>query len=106
MRMKNFFSTAYNMNNNKIGKEVIRRVEELHLILVDQSGSRKGRRSVLTELNKILVTDISRQTRLPITIKFNDAQACYDRIILSVASLEIDGVSRAIALGNCVTRNI
>ena len=85
---------------------MIRGVEELNLIPEDQSGSRKGRRSVLTALNKILVTYISRQTQLPITIKSNDAQACYDRIILLAASLEIDGVSRAIPLENWVTRNI
>ena len=76
------FSAAINMNNNKIGKEVIRREEELHLIPEDQSGSRRGRRSVLIALNKVLVIDISRQNRLPLTINRNDAQACYDRIVL------------------------
>ena len=33
MRSKQFFSTDFNMNNKKKGKEVIQRAEELHLIL-------------------------------------------------------------------------
>lgn len=82
MRTIQLSSAAINMNNNKIGKEVIRQAEELHLIPEDQSGSRRGRRSVLTALNKILVIDISRQNRLPLTINMNDAQGCYDRIVL------------------------
>ena len=62
MRTVQLFSAAFNMNNKKIGKEVIQRAEELNLIPKNQSGSRKGRRSVLTALNDFLVIDISRQT--------------------------------------------
>ena len=41
MRTIQLFSAAFNMNNKKIGKEVIRRAEELRLIPKDQSGSKK-----------------------------------------------------------------
>ena len=82
MRTIQLFSTTFNMNNKKIGKEVTRRSKELNLIPNDQDGSRKHRRSVLTAINKVIVTDISRQMRLPLTITSNDAQACYDRIVL------------------------
>ena len=37
------------------------RAEELQLILEKQSGSRKNRRSVLTAVKNVLVTNISRQ---------------------------------------------
>ena len=60
VRTIQLFSAAFNMNNKKIGKEVMRRAEELNLIPDDQDGSRKYRRSVLTALNKVIVTDISR----------------------------------------------
>ena len=42
IRTIQLFSIAFNMNNNKIVKEVIRRAEELRLIPKDQSGSKKG----------------------------------------------------------------
>ena len=72
MRTIQFFSVAFNVNNKKIGNEVIQRVKEYNLILEEQLGSRKGRRSVLTVLKNNLVTEISRQTRLPLTINSND----------------------------------
>ena len=46
----------------------------------------------MTALNKVLVIDISRQTRLPLTINSNDAQACYDRIVLWIASLALQRI--------------
>lgn len=56
------------------------------MIPEEQSRSRKHRRSGLAASNKVLVTDISRQLRLRLrlrlTITSNDAQACYDRIVL------------------------
>ena len=53
----------------------------------------------MTALNKFLVTDISRQTRLHLRINSNDAQACYDRIILWIESLAIQriGLSEEVA---------
>ena len=71
---------------------MIQRTEELHLIPEEQLGSRKGRRSVLTTLNKVLVTDIPRQTRLPLRINSNDAQAWYDCIVLWIASLALQRI--------------
>ena len=82
MRTIQLFSAAFNMNNKKIGKEVMRQAEKLDLIPDDQNGSPKHRRSVLTALNKVIVTDISRQMRLLIPITSNDPQACYYYIVL------------------------
>ena len=78
--------------NNKIGKEVIQQTEQLQLIPEEQSGSRKGRRPVLTALNKVLVTGISQQTRLFLTINNNDDQACYDCTVLWIASLALQRI--------------
>ena len=54
------FSAAFNMNNTQLGKEFMRRAEELNLIPDEQSSSRKNKRYILTALNKVLVADISR----------------------------------------------
>ena len=70
------------MNNKKIRKEVIRRAEELHFNPEKQSSFRKNRRSILTALNNVLVTDISRQMRLLLRINNKDTQECYDRIVI------------------------
>ena len=75
------------MNNKTIEKEVMRQAEKLDLIPDDQNGSRKNRRSVLTALNKVIVTDISRQMRLPLSMISNDTQACYDRIVIWMQNL-------------------
>ena len=67
----------------------MRRAEEFNLMSNEQLGSRKNRPSILIALNKILVISISRQMRLPLTINSNDAQACYDRIVLWIESLAL-----------------
>ena len=67
----------------------MRQTEELDLIPDDQNGSRKKRRSVLTALNKVIVTDIYWQMRLPLSMTNNDAQACYDRIVIWIQNLRI-----------------
>ena len=87
MRTIQLISAAFNMNKKKTGRYVLQRAEELHFIPEEQSGSRNNRRTVLTALNKVLVTDIYRQLRLPLTVTSNDAKAYYDRIVLPVASL-------------------
>ena len=77
----------------------MRQTEELDLIPDDQNGSRKNRRSVLTALNKAIVTDISRHIQLPISITSNDVQACYDRTVLWIASMSLQriGLSQEVA---------
>ena len=40
----------------------------------------------------MLVTDISRQARLPLTVNNNDTEASYDRIVLWIASLTLQRI--------------
>jgi len=70
----------------------MRRTEGLQLLPEEQSSLWKIRRSVLTALNKILVTDFSRQSRLLLTINSNDDQAYHDRIILWIASFTLQKI--------------
>ena len=70
MRIIHLFFTAFNINNNKIGKEVMRRAERNNQV----PGKIEG--SILTTLNKLLVTEIFRKMRLSLTINSNDAKVC------------------------------
>jgi len=49
---------AFNMNNKKTGREGMALAEKLKLLPDEQAGSRKGHRSNLTALNKVLTNDI------------------------------------------------
>ena len=92
MRTIQLFSAAFNMNNKKIGRNVMQQAEELDLIPNDQNGSRKNRRSVLIALNKVIIIDISQQMRQPITITSNDDQSYYDCIVLWIVSLALQRI--------------
>ena len=70
----------------------MRQAEALDLILNDQNDSRKNRRSVLIALNEVIVADIAQYMRLPLSITSNDAQACYDRIVLWIESLSLQRI--------------
>ena len=89
MRTIQLMPAAFNMNNKKTGKEAMRRAETLQLLPDEQAGSRKGHRSILTALNKVLTNDLIRARRLPAVMIFNDAKSCYDRIVLWLAALAL-----------------
>ena len=74
MRTIQLMPSAFNMKNNKMGKEVVELAEKLNLLPDEQAGSRKGHRSNLTALNKVFTTDLIRARRLPSIIIFNDAK--------------------------------
>ena len=80
---------AFNMNNKKTGRDVMALAEKLDLLPDEQAGSRKGHRSNLTALNKVLTNDLIRSRRLPTIIIFNDAKSCYDRVVLWIAAISL-----------------
>jgi hypothetical protein len=53
-----------------------------------QNGSRRGKMAISTVLLKRLSYDIIRQTRMDACMFDNDATACYDRMIPSIAMLK------------------
>ena len=89
MRTIQLMPAVFNMNNKKTGIEVMALAEKLNLIPDEQAGSRKGHRSNLTALNKVLTNDLIRSRRLPTIIIFNDAKSCYDRIVLWIAAIAL-----------------
>jgi hypothetical protein len=61
--------------------------KEKGILAWKQYGSRKYRTAIECALNKVLMFDILRQTKLPGGICSCDLKSCYDRIVHSFASL-------------------
>ena len=66
-------SVQYEQQKN--GREFMAKAEALNLIPKEQTGSRKGHRSNLTALNKVISNDFIRARRIPSIITFNDAKS-------------------------------
>ena len=60
----------------------------------------------MTALNNFLVTDISRQTRLHLRINSNDAQDCYDPIVLWISSLALQRVGSSTEAAFSMTKTL
>ena len=69
-------------------KKMVHIAEKAKAITDEQYGGRKGRRAQSIVLNKILYYSISHQTRETAAFLDDDAKACYDRILPSLAGLE------------------
>ena len=80
-------------------KKMVNFAEKNTLITDEQYGGRKGRRAQSIVLNKLLYYSISLQKRENAAFMDDDAKACYDRIIPSLASVEVQkwGVSKKAA---------
>ena len=61
--------------------------EKYNLLHPHQFGSRKGKMSISAVLLKRVSYDVIRQTRMDAIVFDNDASACYDRIIPSMAAI-------------------
>jgi hypothetical protein len=81
------YEPDFNHNNKRLGRDAMYYAEELEQIAKEQYGSRKNRAANDQCLNKELTTDLLRQKKQPGALNSNDAKACYDRIVHSVASL-------------------
>jgi hypothetical protein len=79
----------FNMNNKKLGRDVMAFAEQHHALAPEQFGSQKNHQSILAALNKRLTMDLLRQRRQAGALCANDAKSCYDRIVHNVASLAL-----------------
>jgi hypothetical protein len=87
LRIIVLFHAMFNMNNKRIGRDMIENAEKLHQIPWEAYGSRKRHRSIECAVNKVLTTDIARQEHRSMALCSNDAKSCYDRILHAVASI-------------------
>jgi hypothetical protein len=87
MRTIILMNSEFNMNNKKLGRDMMCNAEKYGTLAREQYGSRKHHRSIIAALNKRLTMDMLRLRRLAGAICSNDAKSCYDRIVHSIDSL-------------------
>ena len=73
MRTIQLLDSQFNMNNKKLGRELMANAEKYNLIAAEQAGSRKSHQAVLSALNKRLTMDLLRQKKKSGVIISNDA---------------------------------
>jgi hypothetical protein len=68
-------------------------------VTMEQAGGRPGRSSIELATNRVLQYEIIRQQRLTAAVMYNDAKACYDRIVKNFSNLSLlrEGLPREIA---------
>jgi len=76
------FEADFNANNKWIGRAIMFRAEDAHLLAEEQFGSRKYKLAIHQCLNKQLFYDLVQFQRRPTVLCSNDAKSCYDRITL------------------------
>ena len=87
MRTIQLMHAVFNMNNKKLGRDMMKAAEACNILAREQFGSRKHHQSITAALNKRLTMDILRQRRQAGALCSNDAKSCYDRIVHNIASL-------------------
>jgi hypothetical protein len=87
MRTIILMNSEFNMNNKKLGQDMMRNAELHGTLAREQYGSRKNHWSIIAALNKRLAVDMLRLCRLAGALCSNDAKSCYDRIVNNIASL-------------------
>ena len=87
MRTIQLMHAVFNMNNKKLGRDMMKSAESCNILAREQSGSRKNHQSITAALNKRLTMDLLRQRRQAGALCSNDAKSCYDRIVHNIASL-------------------
>jgi hypothetical protein len=55
----------------------------------EQAGARPGRSAIELALNRVMTYDIIRNQRLTGAVMYNDAKACYDRVIQNFSNLAL-----------------
>lgn len=68
------------------GRRMMHKAEALEMLGEEQGGSRKGRTATDVYAMKFLSFQMAELTRTPLAVMDNDAKACYDRIVMALAS--------------------
>ena len=89
LRIIAVLEARFNSSNKRLGRELLRRAEELLQVPGEAYGSRKLHRAIDCALNKVLSNNVIRQLKLIAALTGTDAKSCYNRIVLVVASLAL-----------------
>ncbi len=76
MRTIQLMHSEFNMNNKKLGRDMMSFAELCRALAAEQFGSRKNHQAILAALNKRLTNDLLRQLRLARALCANDAKSC------------------------------
>jgi hypothetical protein len=87
LRVLHLFEADYNLVLGVKWRQLMRHAEQHHLLNEGQYGSRSGREASALNFLEVLKNDIAHCSRKPLLNLDNDAALCYDRIIVSLASL-------------------
>ena len=97
MRTTQLMQAEFNMNNKKLGRDVMAFAEQHAVLAPEQFGSRKNHQSVHAALNKRLTMDLLRQLRQAGALCSNDAKSCYDRIVHCIVAIALRRLGMAAA---------
>ena len=87
LRIIALFHSMFNMNNKRIGRDMVANAERLGQIPWEVYGGRKRHRAIECATNKVLTMDIARLEHRSMALCSNDAKSCYDRILHAIASI-------------------
>ena len=96
----------FNHLNKKMGRDLMHQAERFNLIAPEQFGSRKSHSCIDQVIIKRLYYDALRFQRRSGFLCSNDAKACYDRIVHSIASLAMQRVGMPIEPILCMLRSL
>jgi hypothetical protein len=89
MRTIQLMHAEFNMNNKKLGQDMMAFAESCNVLAPEQFGSRKNHQSIIAALNKRLTMNVLRQRRQAGALCSNDTKSCYDRIVHNIAALSM-----------------
>jgi hypothetical protein len=87
LRIIVLFYALFNMNNKRVGREMIANAERLHQIPWEVYGGRKRHRAIKCATNKVLTMDKARLEHRSMALCSNDAKSCYDRILHAITTI-------------------
>lgn len=88
LRVIHLYEADYNLFLKIVwARKLVWHAHDANALNNSQTGSRPGRRSIDTVINKEMKYLYSRLTRTPMATMDNDATSCYDRIIVNLAML-------------------
>jgi hypothetical protein len=88
LRVIHLYEADYNLFLKIVwARKLVWHAHDSNALNDSQTGSRPGRRSIDTVVNKEMKYLYSRLTRTPMATMDNDATSCYDRIIVNLAML-------------------
>ena len=99
-------NSEFNINNKKLGRNMMQHAEHHKLVAPKQYGGRKHHQSIIAALNKQLTMDLLHMRRQPGALCSNNAKSCYDQIVHSFASIAMRRLGAHPGAVQCMLKTI